>query len=87
MTIEITILIIMTSAGLITSLLGPIVSAGIEFSRRIEKSTCLGGNIKLKKFDEVKNEIEKTKQELLETNSMNEQKIRELLENIKRENK
>ena len=45
---ELIVLIILTSASFLTLLLSPIISCGIEFSRRVEKSSCCGSNMELK---------------------------------------
>ena len=58
MTIELTILIIITSAGLITSLIGPLITGAIEFSKRIERSSCCGGSsIELTHINDLKQEL------------------------------
>ena len=53
MTIELTILIIITSAGLITSLISPLITGVVEFTKRIEKSSCCGSQISLSEVDKL----------------------------------
>jgi len=58
MTIELTILIIITSASLITSLIGPLIIGVVEFTKRIEKSSCCGGSsIELTHINDLKQEL------------------------------
>ena len=64
MTVELTILIIITSASLITSLVGPIITGIVEFSRRIEKSSCCyGSSIELTKINDLKQQLNTIKTE------------------------
>ena len=84
MTVELTVLIIIPSASLITSLIGPIVTGVVEFSRRIQKSSCLGGSVELKSVKELQNELHETKStHKIEIDKQNENinKIMEMLNN------
>ena len=73
MTVELTILIVITSASLITSLIGPLVTGIIEFSKRIEKSSCCGSNVELSP-SQIHEEIKKTTSEhQIKMNEQNEQ--------------
>ena len=73
MTVELTILIIITSAGLITSLIGALVIGVVEFTKRTEKSSCCGSNLELSP-SQIHEEIKKTTSEhQIKMNEQNEQ--------------
>ena len=79
MTPELIVLIIITSASFLTSLLSPIISCGIEFSRRVERSSCCGSNMELTHINDMK-------KELLEAQSIHKieiDNIKNILENQK----
>ena len=61
MSTEYIILIVLSSLTCLSSLVSPIITAGIEFTRRIERSSCLGGNIQLTHINDLKEDLEKTK--------------------------
>jgi len=54
------ILLILQIVNIIFSLcITPIITGVIEFSKRIEKSSCFGSSVELTKINELKKEIEK----------------------------
>jgi len=83
MTVELTILIVITSASLITSLVGPLVTGLIELTKRVEKSSCCGSSVELTKINDVKQELEHVKsQHAIEIGDKKEQldRLMELLD-------
>lgn len=85
MTPEIIALIIISSVGLITSLVGPLVTGVVEFSRRIEKSSCFGSSLELTKINEIKQELHETKSKHNIMLKDQEDKIKELLDKLNKE--
>jgi hypothetical protein len=57
---ELTILIIITSASLLTSLISPLVIGVVELSKRLSKSDCCGGSMTFKE-KELKKELSEHK--------------------------
>jgi hypothetical protein len=72
MTTELIILIVIASLSLIGSITTPIIQCSIKFSRRIESSSCCGGDIHMTKINDMKKEL---------LNSQSQQKME--IENIK----
>ena len=74
---EIIVLIILSSLTCLSSLLAPIVTAGVEFTRRIEKSNCCGSSIELTHINDLKEDLNRTK-------SVHEVKLNEQEEQIQK---
>jgi hypothetical protein len=72
MSVELIILIVITSLSLIGSIATPIIQCGIEFLRRIDSSSCCGGDIHMTKINDMKKEL---------LNNQSQQKIE--IDNIK----
>lgn len=82
---EAIILIIITSLTCLTSMVTPIITAFIEFTRRIERSNCFGSSIELTKYEDIKKELveTKSKQDLLHQAKMDElKKMEELIKSL-----
>jgi hypothetical protein len=59
---EISILILQIVNIVFSLCIGPLITAIVEFSRRIEKSNCFGSSIELTKINELKNEVQQIKE-------------------------
>ena len=54
---QISILILQIVNIVFSVCIAPLVSGAIEFTRRIEKSNCCGGNLELTHINELKKEV------------------------------